>query len=930
MKAFDRFAIDEKNQTDKTKANLKRLLPIIVSIVLVASVVAYIYWPVEKIDYNTQVKPIFNKKCITCHGGVKQKAGFSLLFREEALGKTESGKPAIIPGKPDESELIRRISIEDPEERMPYKHEALSKEEIEILTQWIKQGAEWGEHWAYIPVKEDEAPAIKNDWIKNEIDPFILEKLNTQKLNPSAEADKPTLLRRVSLDLTGLPPDEKIATKFLSDNSGKAYENLVDDLLASPRYGERWTALWMDVARYADTRGYEADRSRTIWKYRDWLIHAFNEDKPYDEFIIEQMAGDLMPNPDDDKYIATAFHRNTMTNDEGGTENEEFRTAAVLDRVNTTWSALMGTSFNCVQCHSHPYDPFKHDEYYKFVAFFNNTRDEDTQSEYPLLRQYKGADSVKLMQLKDWLTAHVNPEKSNEYYTFLKTWQPTINSLQCDEFKNAALISSWYAGLRKDGSCRLPNVSLDNTNQLMFRYTSNFNDGKWFIYLDSLNGPLLKTVSLSNSKGSLDNWKIETTELPPISGRHNLYFKYSNPTIKTFDETGVMFEWFQFGEKFPGEGKPGFDLAKKNFTELMYAEVQTTPILFENNNELLRTTHVFERGNWLVKGNVVTPEVPGVMNPMDAKAPKNRLGLAMWMVDKKNPLVSRTMVNRLWEQLFGQGLAETLEDLGTQGIPPTHKELLDHLSWKFMNNFDWSLKKLLKEMVMSATYRQNSKTNDELQKIDPLNKFYARGPRIRLSAEQLRDQALAVSNSLSGKMYGKSVMPFQPEGIWRSPYNGDKWVMSQGEDQNRRALYTYWKRTAPYPTMITFDGGAREVCVTRRIRTNTPLQALTSLNDSTYFVMARNFAFKMQELDTKDVNNQIRKGYEHMMFKPITETKLNALVELYTKSLSTFIKNEKATIEIIGTKDAQPKPETAALVVVASAMLNLDEWVNKN
>ncbi len=905
---------------------MKRLLPFIVSVALVASVVAYIYWPVEKIDYNTQVKPIFNKKCITCHGGVKQKAGFSLLFREEALGNTESGKPAIIPGKPDESELIRRISIEDPEERMPYKHEALSKEEIEILTQWIKQGAEWGEHWAYIPVKEDEVPDIKNDWIKNEIDPFILEKLSAQKLNPAAEADKPTLLRRVSLDLTGLPPDEKIATKFLNDNSDKAYGNLVDDLLASPRYGERWTALWMDVARYADTRGYEADRSRTIWKYRDWLIHAFNEDKPYDEFIIEQMAGDLQPNPDDDNYIATAFHRNTMTNDEGGTENEEFRTAAVLDRVNTTWSALMGTSFNCVQCHSHPYDPFKHDEYYKFVAFFNNTRDEDTQSEYPLLRQYKGADSLKLMHLKNWLATHVNPEKSDEYYTFLKTWQPTINSLQCDEFKNAALISSWYAGLRKDGSCRLPSVSLENKSQLMFRYTSNHENGKWFIYLDSLNGPMLKTIAINKTK----DWQINTVDIPKTTGVHNLYFKYENASMKSFDDTGVEFEWFQFGEKFPGEGKSGFELAQKNFTELMYANVETTPILFENNKELLRTTHVFERGNWLVKGNVVTPEVPGVMNPMDANAPKNRLGLAMWMVDKKNPLVSRTMVNRLWEQLFGQGLAETLEDLGTQGIPPTHKELMDHLAWKFMNDFDWSIKKLLKEMVMSATYRQNSKTNDKLQRIDPLNKFYARGPRIRLSAEQLRDQALAVSNSLSARMYGKSVMPFQPEGIWRSPYNGDKWVMSQGEDQNRRALYTYWKRTAPYPTMITFDGGAREVCVIRRIRTNTPLQALTSLNDSTYFVMARNFAFKMQELDTNDVNNQIRKGYEHMMFKPITENKLKALVELYTKSLSTFTKNEKAAIEIIGTKDAQPNPETAALVVVASAMLNLDEWVNKN
>jgi len=905
---------------------LKRILPFIISIALLAAVVAYIYRPVEKIDYNTQVKPIFNKKCIACHGGVKQKGGFSLLFQEEALANTESGKPAIVPGKPDESELIRRITLEDPEERMPYKHDPLSKEEIEILTKWIKQGAPWGEHWAYISVKEEKTPSIKSDWIKNEIDPFILEKMSAEKLTPSAEADKPTLLRRVSLDLTGLPPDEKIAKKFLNDSTEKAYENLVDDLLASPRYGERWTALWMDVSRYADTRGYEADRGRTIWKYRDWLINAFNTDKPYDEFLMEQMAGDLMSDPDDNQYIATAFHRNTMTNDEGGTENEEFRTAAVLDRVNTTWSALMGTSFNCVQCHSHPYDPFKHEEYYKFMAFFNNTRDEDTQEEYPLLRQYKGEDSVKVIQVKEWLTRNVSAEKSKEYYTFMKTWQPTINSLQCDQFTNAALISSWYAGLRKQGSCRLPSVSLRNKTQMMFRYTTNHENGKWFVYLDSLNGPLIKTIPLTKTK----DWQIGTVNIPEIEGVHNLWFKYDNATMTSFDQTGVMFDWFQFGDTFPGKDKPGYSEVYKNFTDLLYARVQTTPILFENNQELARSTHVFERGNWLVKGEKVSAGVPHIMNPFDEKAPKNRLGLAMWMTDKKNPLVSRTMVNRLWEQLFGHGLVETLDDFGTQGIPPTHKELLDHLSWKFMNDYTWSTKRLLKEMVMSATYRQESKTSKELQLKDPENKLYARGPRVRLSAEQLRDQALAVSNLLSDKMYGKSVMPFQPEGIWRSPYNGDKWVMSQGEDQNRRALYTFWKRTAPYPSMITFDGGAREVCVTRRITTNTPLQALTTLNDSTYFVMARSFALRMQTMDNNNVSNQIRKGYECMMFKPISENKLNALVDLYSKSLSTFTGNELATKEITGAKDTAPKPETAALVVVASAMLNLDEWVSKN
>jgi hypothetical protein len=900
----------------------KWLSSVVFVLLLLTAVLYYFVWPAEKIDYSAQVKPIFNKKCIACHGGVKQKAGFSLLFREEALGNTEAGRPAIIPGNPEASELIRRITETDPEERMPYKHEPLSKEEIQILTQWIKEGAPWGEHWAYLPVKKEKIPEVKNAWVKNNIDAFILQKLEEENLSPSAEADKPTLLRRVSLDLIGLPPDEITAKNFLNDHSPQAYEKLVDALLASPRYGERWAALWMDLARYADTRGYEADRSRTIWKYRDWLIRAFNADKPYDEFLIEQMAGDLLPDPTDDHYIATAFHRNTMTNDEGGTENEEFRVAAVLDRVNTTWSVLMGTTFNCVQCHSHPYDPFRHEEYYQFMAFFNNTRDEDTQAEYPLLRQYRGEDSIRLIQLTNWIAEKISPEKGKEYFTFLKTWQPTINSLQCDEYKNAALISSWYAGLRKDGSCRLPDVWLENKDQLMFRYTGNRDGGTWLIYLDSLNGRLIKSIPVGKTKG----WKMETVEWPSINGRHHLYFAYVNPSMKSFDETGVMFEWFQWGQQFPGKDKPGFEEAKKNFFSLLDANVETTPVMFENPTEQYRSTHVFERGNWLVKGNEVKPGVPHILNPMKKEAPKNRLGLAQWLTEKENPLVARTLVNRLWEQLFGHGLAETLEDLGTQGIPPTHRELLDHLSWKLMNDFNWSMKKLLKEMVMSATYRQDSKVNEMLLQKDPQNKWYARGPRIRLSAEQLRDQALAVCNLLSPKMYGKSVMPYQPEGIWRSPYNGDQWKMS---DQNRRALYTYWKRTAPYPSMVTFDAAAREVCVTRRIRTNTPLQALTTLNDSAYFVMARSLAMKMQAADSEP-KNQIRKGYESMMFKPIAEKKLMTLLDLYETAKRKFMKDEKAMREITGDGSASPTAEAAALVLVANAMLNLDEWLNKN
>jgi len=899
---------------------------LVAALIILVLVATWFLFPRSRIDYNTQVKPIFNKKCISCHGGVKQKAGFSLLFREEALANTESGRPAIIPGNPDESELIRRITETDPDERMPYKHNPLSKKEIDILKQWIKEGAEWGMHWAYLPVEKEKIPDYNNKWIKNDIDRFIYKKLDEEKLAPSAEADKAILLRRVSLDLTGLPPAKHTADKFLFDSSADAYEKLVDELLASPRYGEHWTSLWLDLSRYADTRGYEADRSRTIWKYRDWLINAFNADKPYDQFLTEQIAGDLLPNPDDAKYIATAFHRNTMTNDEGGTENEEFRTAAVIDRVNTTWSVLMGTTFNCVQCHSHPYDPFKHDEYYKFLAFFNNSRDEDTQAEYPLLRQYSGNDSLELLKLKSWLVNTVSKEKADEYYTFSKTWQPTINSLQCDRFVNAALISSWYAGLRNNGTCRLKDVVLDKKEQIMFRYTSNYDAGKWFIYLDSLNGRLYKTISLPNTKGQ---WKIVTEDIDDVKGIHDLYFKYYSPSIKTALETGVQFDWFQFGKKFPGKDKPGYDSVYKYFNDLMYAKVETTPIMFDNNREQFRASNIFERGNWLVKGKEVDPAVPHILNPMPAGAPANRLGLAMWLTDKKNPLVARTMVNRLWEQLFGFGLVETLEDMGTQGIAPTHKELLDHLSWKFMYDYNWSIKRLLKEILMSATYRQSSVTNDALIKKDPDNKLYARGPRQRLSAEQLRDQALALSNLLSDKMYGKSVMPYQPGGIWNSPYNGDSWVNSTDEDQFRRALYTYWKRTAPYPAMITFDGAAREVCVTRRIRTNTPLQALTMLNDSAYFVLARGFAFRMQKMNRQDIRQQIKKGYETMLYKPVSETKLQALVELYDKSMTKFRKDKKAVDEMIGVVDEKNTAATASLIVVANTMMNLDEWLNK-
>ena len=441
----------------------------LIAVVLLAGA-ALVCWriltPERTVDFNTQVKPIINAKCITCHGGVRAKGGFSLLFREDVFAKTESGKPAIIPGDPDHSEMIRRITSNDPEVRMPYKHEALTKEEIDILREWIRQGAPWGEHWAYKPVTAPTVPALHDPWIRNPIDAYVLEKLEQAKLKPESEAASPALLRRVSLDLVGLYPSDKLAKAYLNSGDPHAYEALVDSLLASPHFGERWAAMWLDLARYADTKGYERDDSRNIWRYRDWLIRAFNEDMPYDRFLTEQLAGDLLPHPSDDDYIATAFHRNTMTNDEGGTDNEEFRTAAVLDRVNTTWEALLGTTFACTQCHSHPYDPFRHEEYYKFMAYFNDSRDEDSYADYPLLRSYNDTDQTKMNTLLSWIGREGNAGQATAVRKLLRTWQPSINSLTCDRFVNGELEDTKWLAFRNHGSARLrspPSISTATT-----------------------------------------------------------------------------------------------------------------------------------------------------------------------------------------------------------------------------------------------------------------------------------------------------------------------------------------------------------------------------------------------------------------------------------------------------------------------------------
>jgi len=888
----------------------------------------------KSVDFSTDVKPIINKKCIICHGGVRAKAGFSLLFRDLALAKTKSGKRAIIPGDPKGSELIRRIKETDPDERMPYKHERLSDEEVSILTRWIKQGAKWGDHWAYVPVKKTAVPDISNEWISNDVDRFIYKKLEDQKLEPSPIADKATLLRRVSLDITGMYPSSSLAEKYLKSNDNNAYEILVDSLLASPHFGERWATMWLDLARYADSKGYEADHNREIWKYRDWVIKAFNDDKPYDKFLEEQLAGDLLPDPTDAQFIATAFSRNSMTNDEGGTDNEEFRTTAVLDRVNTTWEALMGTTFSCVQCHSHPYDPFRHDEYYNFVAYFNNTRDEDQSPEYPFLRTYNDTLKGQVEKVVSWVKDHGTNGEADAVKLFLRTMQPAFYADNADSVKNGHIDNNnGPLVLSSHGSFRLKKINLSGIDQFIFNFYMEKPGGMLSAHIDSPDGPLIgksniplpKNLKLLAFPPTGDNMQMFAFPVSADNKIHDIYFDYVN------DAKGrIFFEWFAFNKQLPGKGIPGYEANKKLFWELLNKPVETIPVLMENPASFQRKTFVFERGNRLTPGNEVKPRVPNSLAmAMPGNAPPDRRGLVMWMTNKKNPLVSRTLVNRFWEQLFGTGIVETLEDMGTQGSLPTHKELLDHYSWKLMNDYQWSMKKLIKELVMSSTYRQDSKIREEIKEADPSNRYYARGPRLRLPAEQIRDQDLCISGVMSDKMYGPGVMPWQPEGIWSTPYNSESWVKSKGENQYRRSVYTFWKRSSGFPSMITFDASPRSVCTPRRIRTNTPLQALVTLNDSVYIDLAGHFSARMAR-EEGDVRSQIARGYEMMLFKKIPEQKLQVLAKLYQQALTQFKKDKTAAIEFAGEKNNDQAPEKAALKLVANTMLNLDEVITKN
>jgi mono/diheme cytochrome c family protein len=757
----------------------------------------------QTIDFNRDVRPILSNKCFACHGpdeGQRQ-AGLRLDDAKIATGELDSGAMAIVPGKADDSELIRRVTNPDVDERMPPVKfgKPLSEEEIATLRKWIGEGAHYATHWSYVRPVRPAPPAAPNEWQTwphNAIDLFALHAMLAHGLHPSPEADRVALARRVFLDLTGLPPTIEQVDAFVNDEDPQAYEKLVDNLLHRPAYGEHWARLWLDMARYADSAGYADDPPRTIWSYRDWVIKAINENKPFDQFTIEQIAGDLLPNPSEEQLVATAFNRNTLTNSEGGTQDEEFRNAAVVDRVNTTMAVWMGTTIACAQCHNHKFDPLSQREYFQLFAILNNTEDADRRNEEPLLRVY-------------------TDEQRREQ-------------------------SMFYARVALSGA----------------------------ILSASGNASMQVHIVRDQAVATANDLRTSTT----------------------------------------------------------------VPIMRELAGQR-RETKLEYRGNYLDTGPVIAPGLPAVFHAASPDGPMDRLKLARWLVDKNNPLTARVMANRYWEALFGRGIVPTSEDFGSQGEPPTHSQLLDWLAVQFMDS-GWNMRELIRAIVTSSIYRQSSQIASNAAKVDPDNRWLARGPRVRLSAEMVRDQALVASGLLSNKMFGPPVRPPQPNLGLAAAFGGSTdWKTSDGDDRYRRAIYTTWRRSNPYPSMATFDAPNREVCTLRRNSTNTPLQSLVTLNDPVYVEAAQALA-RLAIKHSGVLEEQITYAFRRCVSRPPRATELHMLIKLYNDSRARLADRPKATVKL-ATVPLGPLPpdmnpiDAAAMTMVGNVLLNLDEMFLK-
>ncbi len=828
----------------------------------------------QKIDFEKTIRPIFVKHCQDCHGPDDREGGLRLTSRKNILLRNDSGEPAIIVGKSTQSVLFHRISTQNKKEQMPPADagERLSKQEIQILKQWIDLGADWPtgseepKHWAYVPPIKSTPPVIKGQArIKNSIDAFIVNKLKQQTtpLSQSPPSNPARLLRRVSLDLIGLPPTPEAVIAFEKNPSPEAYEKFVDSLLQSPRYGEKWARQWLDLARYADSNGFQADQLREMWLYRDWVINSLNQDLPFDQFTIQQIAGDLLPKATIDQKIATGFHRCTTCNVEAGVDPEENRVNQIFDRVNATGLVWLGTTFECAQCHNHKYDPFSQQDYYQIFAFFNNT---------PLeVKQVGKSVTFEVTGPKFALPLDSKAEQSKDKLTKQRlTIQTQLNA------RKKELIQS------------LP---------------------KWEETMLAL---------LENSE--------ESTKVP-VTVQKILRAESEKRTEKQTKQL----------TRFQQQQDQSYASLEKDLnhirTELTALEPDTTLVMVEMSKP--RMNNIFKRGDFLNKGAAVIPQTPDALHSLKVKDKPNRLALAKWLVARENPLVARVTVNRWWSQFFGQGIVATQEDFGSQGDAPTHPELLDWLAVEFMEH-NWSMKHIHKMIVMSATYQQSSKVTPSLLEVDPYNQLYTRGPRLRLAAENIRDNALAISGLLSTKMGGPPVYPPQPKGLWRHVgRNAPKYLTSTSEDRYRRGVYVIWRRSAPYPSFTNFDAPDRGACVINRSRTNTPLQALTLLNDPAYIEIAIGLA---KRLATKSLSSKLS-DRERIIYafrlcvarEPKAE-EVDLLTKVFNKELKYFQEHPQAAQKLISAKN---RPEgvgatrMAAWLYITNILLNLDETITK-
>lgn len=783
----------------------------------------------QEVSYSREIQPILAKNCFPCHGPDEATRQGSLALHTSSASRAEgdSGEPGIVPGRPEESQLWVRITSADDSERMPPEGhgDGLNDQQRELIRRWIAAGAEYDLHWAYRAIVRPAEPPVANPaWARNPIDRFVLAKLERAGLEPEPQAERARLLRRLSLDLTGLLPRPELLAEFLADQSPDAYERAVDRLLAEPSFGEHWARMWLDAARYADSQGYAQDEVRSIWKYRDWVIDAFNQDLPFDRFTSEQLAGDLLPEPSEAQLIATAFHRNTMTNTEGGTDDEEFRHAAVVDRTNTTGTVWLAMTVGCAQCHTHKFDPVSNNDYYRLFAIFNQTADNDQPNNAPLYESWTEEMRIRKAELE----------------TRLKQLETQVAERN---------LATRIAELEKTVTPELP---LTETQQ----------------------------QELAEWKRLLEE---ENKELGAVRG------------------------------------------------ELGGIQPVTTPVMRELPVESRRATRIAIRGSFLTPGDEVRPGVPEFL--ANAKEVGDRLQLVDWLFDRSNPLTARVAVNRLWAQLFGAGLVESLDDFGSQGALPSHPELLDWLADEFMAA-GWSQKQLLKQMVMSATYQQDSKVTAKKLELDPRNRLLSRSPRYRLSAEQIRDTALQAAGLLSGKMYGPPVYPPQPKMGLAAAFGGSlDWDPSPGEDRYRRGIYTLVRRTNPYPSFMALDATNRTVCSVQRIRTNTPVSAFVTLNDPVFIECAQGLAKRILARSDSSDAERLDLACQVVLSRLPATMELEELERLLESKREFYRGSLELARQMSGAEDGAAEGaivERAAWTVVANVLLNLDEALTRN